>query len=54
MQIFTGSTGKVTCQISLGGKEVWYKDDKFHRENGPAIINPDGSEYWYKDGKQVK
>ena len=36
--------------------EYWYKDDKYHRLDGPASIDyyEDGSisyERWYKDGK---
>jgi hypothetical protein len=30
--------------------ERWYKDDKFHREDGPAVIWPDGYQEWYKNG----
>jgi len=38
--------------------QVWYKDDKYHRDDGPAYIsyNQDGSifhQLWYKDGKNI-
>lgn len=29
--------------------ECWYRDDVLHREDGPAVINPDAS-YWYING----
>jgi hypothetical protein len=31
--------------------EQWFKNDKLHREGGPAIKYKDGIEYWYKDGE---
>ena len=37
---------------SLGTKR-WYKDDKLHRDDGPAIEWPNGSKEWYLNGKQV-
>ena len=33
------------------GNECWYKDDKLHREGGPAKIWPDGHLEWYIHGK---
>jgi len=30
-----------------GTEEVWYKDGKLHREDGPAIIYGNGQEYYY-------
>ena len=32
------------------GDEVWVQDGVFHREEGPAIIQPTGWEFWYKNG----
>jgi hypothetical protein len=33
------------------GTTVFLNDEnEFHREDGPAIISPDGSEYWYMNG----
>jgi hypothetical protein len=29
----------------------WYKEGKFHREDGPAIEFVDGENHWYKEGK---
>jgi hypothetical protein len=28
---------------------MWYKHGKLHRENGPAIVWPDGSMMWYQN-----
>ena len=32
------------------GTIEYYKDNKRHREDGPAIEHIDGGKYWYKDG----
>ena len=35
------------------GDTIWYKDDKIHRDNGPAYISPRiGYKGWYKNGKR--
>ena len=36
----------------MDGKH-WYKNDKRHREDGPAIEDADGSKEWYKNGKKI-
>ena len=33
------------------GTQLWYKDDKYHRTDGPAAIWADDTQFWYKDGK---
>ena len=33
------------------GNQYWYKDDKIHREDGPAITWNDGGQFWYKEDK---
>ena len=33
------------------GREAWFKDDKLHREDGPAIKYPNRSQFWYLFGK---
>lgn len=38
-------------RVSHLGSEAWYLNDKFHRENGPAIVCADGSKLWYINGK---
>jgi len=35
------------------GTKVWYKNDKLHRENGPAIEYSGGTKVWYKNGKLI-
>ncbi len=38
-------------QWKIGNK--YYNDSgKYHREDGPAIIEPDGSQSWFKDGNR--
>lgn len=33
------------------GRQIWYRNGKIHRDNGPAITYPDGMrEEWYHDG----
>jgi len=29
------------------GTKFWYLDDKFHREDGPAVEYPDGQKQWW-------
>lgn len=33
------------------GTKHWYLDDKFHREDGPAVESANGTKYWYLNGK---
>jgi len=45
----------ITIKMIKPHEEVWYVKsyNKLikHREDGPAVIYPDGSHVWYKDGK---
>ena len=34
------------------GVQRWYKDDKLHREDGPAVVWADGTQEWWREGKQ--
>jgi hypothetical protein len=34
--------------------EYWYKSDKYHRLNGPAIVSYVGNQFWFKNGKRIK
>ena len=36
----------IELQIDSDGVKYWYKNDKLHREDGPAIEFPDGSKHW--------
>ncbi len=29
----------------------WYQDGELHRDDGPAIIEPDGTQHWYQHGE---
>jgi len=35
----------------LHGVNYWFKDDQFHREDGPAIEWNDGTQFWYLNGE---
>lgn len=37
---------------SDNGARFHYLNDKFHREDGPAVVWPDGSQFWFKNGNQ--
>ena len=32
------------------GSERWEVDDKLHRDDGPALITPEGIRHWYQHG----
>jgi len=40
----------VSGKKTLDGNLIWKVDDKFHREDGPAIIRKDGREKFYLRG----
>jgi hypothetical protein len=37
--------------IKCDGIKKYYKDDKLHREDGPAVEYVNGTKDWYIDGK---
>ena len=37
--------------IEPDGTERWFKNNKWHSQDGPAIIWPNGSENWCNNGK---
>jgi hypothetical protein len=37
--------------INSAGTEHWYINGELHREDGPAVIFPDGRGFWYLNGK---
>lgn len=38
--------------IDVSGAKIWLnKENKLHRDDGPAVENYQGKEYWFKDGK---
>ena len=42
---------KYTVKVYEEGDKFWYLNDKYHREDGPAIECADGTKYWYLNGK---
>lgn len=37
--------------VSDGGTRVWRKNGRTHRDDGPAVENPDGTLMWYWHGQ---
>ena len=35
------------CVLDQDNNKAWYKNEKFHREDGPAIEMTSGDKYWY-------
>ena len=40
-------------KVDDGGTKEWYRDDKRHREDGPAVEWASGTKEWYLNGKQL-
>jgi len=36
--------------IDEDGDHIWYKDDQYHREDGPAMEWDDGDKMWFLNG----
>jgi len=36
------------------GVQRWYKDDKLHKEDGPAVVRADGTQQWFREGKSIE
>lgn len=43
---------KAGCYLYADTK-LWLENDQVHREDGPAVISPDGVVRWYIRGKNV-
>ena len=41
------------CVVDVYNVKYWFKDDKLHREDGPAVEYRDGSKGWYLNGKSL-
>ena len=41
------------CVVDLEGDKRWFKDDQYHREDGPAREYADGGTDWYFNGKHL-
>ena len=42
---------KPECKVSADGTKRWYLNNKYHREDGPAIEYTNGDKCWYLNGK---
>ncbi len=40
--------------VRTGVIKQWFLYGKLHREDGPAVLHPDGSEEWYLNGVRTK
>ena len=40
-----------TVRVYPNGSKYWYLNNKWHREDGPAVALADGSKYWYLNDK---
>ncbi len=43
---------KAGCYLYVD-TQLWLEHDTVHRDDGPAVISPDGVERWYIRGKEV-
>lgn len=37
--------------ISGNGTNIWRKGSKYHREDGPAVVDANGDKFWFIDDK---
>lgn len=35
------------------GTKLWHEHEQVHRDDGPAIMSPDGVERWYVRGREI-
>ena len=42
---------KPEVKVNLHGTKEWCLNDKFHREDGPAVERADGTKFWYLNGE---
>ena len=43
---------KPVMEIGKNGAKLWYVNGRHHREDGPAIEQPDGTKQWWINGKR--
>jgi len=41
----------ITFDIDAEGNKYWYKNEKIHKDGGPAIEYANGNQAWYQEGK---
>lgn len=42
------------CHMWINGKQRWLRDGIYHREDGPAWVQPYGhGSFWYRNGLRV-
>lgn len=41
----------VSLKCTKGGATFWYRNEKRHRETGPAVEYSNGSKFWYQNGR---
>ena len=41
-----------TVRVYTDGTKFWYLNDKYHREDGPAVERADGTKSWFLNGKR--
>lgn len=42
------------CFIHFSGKQEWLRDGLPHRDDGPALVEPDGGKLWYHNGVLIR
>ena len=47
------SQPEIEMKVDFDGTKYWSLNDKFHREDGPAIEYTDGEKEWWFNGKEV-
>ena len=45
----TANGSRLPAIIGIDGSQLWYRNGKRHREDGPAIIWADGTKAWYQN-----
>ena len=47
------SQPEIEMKVDFDGTKYWSLNDKFHREDGPAVEWTDGEKEWWFNGKEV-
>ena len=38
----------------VDGTQLWYREGKLHREDGPAVVFLDGRQEWWREDTKIK